>query len=146
MLPSQSLSSFRGLLFHHPPLLCLLPAPSRQPQQDHLLICTPQGSHCPHRYNGDRGRKAGYRGRRKHHLWTSSSASSEGRTAQRRQLTPSTQIPARIRLHSWEGKSWASAFLTIFPPASSFSSFSAVGLFWSPKQVRHGLPWISHLH
>lgn len=40
---------------------------------------------------------------------------------------PSIQITARTILRSWEGKTRATVFLAIFPPASSLSSFPAVG-------------------
>lgn len=89
-------------------------------------------------------RKTRCRGRRKHHLRVSPSASCEGRTARRRWPSPSTEITVRMNLRSW--KSQATTFLTIFPPASSLSSFSAIGLFWPLKQVTCGLPWISDLH
>lgn len=62
-----------------------------------------------------------------------------GERAQRRRSSPSVQITARMNLRSWEGKSRAAAFLAVFPPASSLSSFLAVGLFWPPKRVRCGL-------
>lgn len=140
-----------SLFFLCKPFVLLTPTPVlsasfQQPRQDHLSICAPWGSPCLHWYDSERWRKVGCRGRRKHHLWASPSASCERRTARRRWPSPSREITVRMNLCSWEGKSRATALLTVFLPASSLSSFSAIGLFWPLKQVRCGLPWISDLH
>lgn len=118
----------------------VLTASFQQPRRGHLSIFAPRGSPCLHCYDNDRQRKVGCRGRRKHHLRVSLSASCEGRTARRRWPSPFIEITVRMNLRTWEGKSRATALLTIFPPASSLSSFSAMGLFWPLKQVSCGLP------
>lgn len=110
----------------HSSAYCQLPAATAGPP---FHLCTP-GLCLPALYDSDRQRKVGCRGRRKHHLRVSPSASCEGRTARGRWPSPFIEITARMNLCSWEGKSQATALLTIFPPASSLSSFSAIGLFF----------------
>lgn len=140
-----SFFSSASLLFHQPPLQCLLPASSSHGRSifpfvhpGALLACTDTTVTGEEKWGAEAGGNI--------FECPPLPAVREGRTARRKWPSPSTETTVRMNLCSWERKSRGTTLLTIFSPASSLSSFSAIGLFWPLKQVSCGLAWISDLH